>query len=135
MAAIRILIVEDHAPWAAYIQSLISLEPSLQLLDIASDGKEGLRKAAELKPDVVLLDMNLPAMHGIDVARELKRSAHNARVLFVSMDPTPEIIKEAIAEGAGGYVLKTDASEIVQAILVALAGGVFLSTSLRSLPL
>jgi DNA-binding NarL/FixJ family response regulator len=136
MPVIRVLIIEDYAPWAKFLHTLISQEPSLQVVDVASDGQEGLRKAAELKPDLVLLDVTLPGINGIDVACELKRTAHNPLVLFVSQNPSPAIVAEALATGAGGYVLKTEAKDIVRAISIALAGGVFLSASLqiRNLP-
>ena len=133
MPAIRVLIIEDYLPWANFLQSLVSRERSLQLVDVASNGQEGLRKAAELKPDLVLLDVNLPGMNGIDVARALKGNTHKPLVLFISQDSSLAIVKEALAVGAVGYVLKTEAREIVQAISVALAGGVFLSTSLQIL--
>ena len=96
----------------------------------AADGLEAVWKAEELQPDLILLDINLPKMHGFDVAKQIRRLAPHARILFMSQESSTEIVREALSLGAHGYVHKMSAAtDLLPAIDAVLAGQRFVSRS------
>ena len=86
---LRILVVEDFAPFRDLICTTLQLHREYQIIE-AADGLEGVRKVEELQPDLILLDINLPKMHGFDVARQIGRLAPQARLLFMSQESSPD---------------------------------------------
>jgi CheY-like chemotaxis protein len=126
--SIRILIVDDFKPWRLKIRSLIQRRPEWQVLSDASDGLEAVRKAAELKPDLILLDIGLSELNGIDAAREIFRVSPQTKILFVTQQTSADMKQAALATGAMGYVLKTDAArELLTAMETVLRGELFVS--------
>jgi DNA-binding NarL/FixJ family response regulator len=100
----------------------------LQLVAEASDGLEAVQKIQLLKPDLILLDISLPNLNGIEVAREISKSAHSVKILFVSNEIHTDVVNAALSNGALGYVAKADAgTELLPAIESALRGETFLS--------
>jgi len=96
----------------------------------AADGWEAIRRTEELQPDVILLDINLPKMHGFDVAKQIRRLAPSARLLFMSQESSPDIVREALSLGAQGYIQKVSAAtDLLPAIDAVLAGQRFVSRS------
>ena len=65
---LRILVVEDHAPFRRLVCAALQRRAEFQTIE-AADGLEAVRKAEELQPDVILLDVNLPGMHGLTSLR------------------------------------------------------------------
>ena len=72
----------------------------------ASDGFEAVQKAADLQPDLILLDIGLPKLNGIEVARRVGKVAPLAKILFLTVESDPDVIKEALGVGALGYIHK-----------------------------
>jgi len=71
MPLIRVLVVDDFAPFRRFICSTLSHRPNLQIICEVSDGQEAVRAAEELKPDLILLDIGLPTLNGIAAARQI----------------------------------------------------------------
>jgi two-component system, NarL family, nitrate/nitrite response regulator NarL len=127
---LRILVVEDHARFRHLICAALQQRAEFQTIE-AADGLEGVQKAEALQPDVILLDINLPQMHGFEVAKQIRRLVPHARILFVSQESPPEIVRQALRLGALGYVQKISAAtDLLPAIDAALAGQRFVSRSL-----
>ena len=127
---LRILVVEDHAPFRHAICAALHERAEFQTLE-AVDGLEAVRKAEELQPDLILLDINLPKMNGFEVAKQIRRLAPQARLLFMSQESSPDIVREALGLGAHGYIHKISAATDLQsAIDAVLAGQRFVSRSL-----
>ena len=125
---LRILLVEDYAPFRRRIAAALQ-QSEYQTIE-AADGLEGVQKAEELQPDVILLDINLPKIHGFEVAKEVRRLAPHARLLFLSQESSPDIVKQALSLGALGYIQKVSAAaDLLPAIEAALAGRRFVSQS------
>jgi len=108
---------------------MLQPSPEWQIIGEAADGLEAIQKAEELHPDVVLLDVGMPLLNGIEAAKTIFRIVPDAKVLFVSVDLCPELVKGALRTGAHGYVVKADASSDLQnAMRAVLRGERFVGT-------
>ena len=128
---LKILVVEDHAPFRRVICAALRERAEVQTME-AADGLEAVRKAEELQPDLVLLDLNLPKMNGFEVAKRIRTLVPHARLLFMSQESSSDIVAKAFSLGAYGYIQKISAATDLQsAIDAVLAGRQFVSPSLR----
>ena len=127
---IRILVVEDFKPFRQFHCSRLGTRPEFHVVAEASDGLEAVRLAKDLQPDLILLDVGLPKLNGIDAARQIRTLAPKAKIIFVSQESSASVVEEALAIGAAGYVLKTDAIHLLAAVDAVLAGGQFVSALL-----
>lgn len=126
-APIRILIADDHALLRAGLRKLLDAEPDLEVVGEAGDGPETLARIKELAPDVVLLDLTMPRMNGLEVLRSIRDAASRTRILVLTMHDDEGYLREALEEGASGYVLKQAAdTELLSAIRAVHGGGTFL---------
>ena len=131
LTAVRVLLVEDYQPFRHFVRATLEARPGLQVIGEASDGFEGVQKAAELHPDLILLDLGLPTLNGIEAAHQISRLVPAATILFVSQNSDAEIVNEVLSNGAKGYVRKEDASsDLMPAIEAALRGQRFVSKTL-----
>ena len=127
----RILVVEDSEPFRKIICSTLEKRPELQVVGEAADGLEAVQKAEKLQPDLILLDIGLPTLGGIEAARRIRELSPQSRILFVSQDSSVHVVQGALAEGAKGYVVKTDARrELLTAVDAVLRGEQFVSRRL-----
>jgi DNA-binding NarL/FixJ family response regulator len=128
---VRILVVEDFAPYRKFICSTVGKRPNLQVICEVSDGPEAVQKAEELKPDLILLDIGLPTLDGIEAARQIGKVAPESKIIFVTQESSPEFVQAALNLGAWGYVVKTRAaSDLLAAIEAVLDGRQFVSSGL-----
>ena len=124
---IRILIVDDHAVLRAGLRMLLEAEPDMEVVGEAEDGAEGLKRILELVPDVVLLDVTMPDMDGLEVLRRIRDGSPQTRVLMLTMHDDEGYLREALAAGSSGYVLKRAADiELLSAIRAVHRGGTYL---------
>jgi DNA-binding NarL/FixJ family response regulator len=131
--AIRVLVVDDYEPFRRFICSTLEKRPELQIVGDASDGLEAVQKAEELRPDLIVLDVGLPALTGIEAARRIRKLSPESRILFVSQETSAHFVRGALAEGAKGYVVKTDARrELLTAVDAVLRGRQYLSSKLSA---
>jgi DNA-binding NarL/FixJ family response regulator len=126
----KILVVEDYEPFRRFVGSLVQPRPEFQTTQ-ASDGLEAVQKAEELQPDLILLDIGLPGLNGLEVARRVRKLAPGARILFISQESSPDVVREALILGAKGYVHKPRAaSDLLRAVETVLRGEQFVSDGL-----
>jgi CheY-like chemotaxis protein len=108
------------------------VKDDLQIVGEASDGLEAVQKAKLLTPDLILLDIDLPTLNGIHVARRLRDLIPRARVLFLSIESSSDIVREAFNVGGAGYVCKLHVgTELLPAIEMVLMGRQFVSSQLE----
>ena len=120
--SVRILFVDDFEPWRRCLCSFLQHRPALQIIDEASDGLEAVEKSRELQPDIVLLDVGLPTLNGIEAARQIREVSPRSRVIFLSENTCPDVVREALRVGGSGYVVKSDAGgDLVAALDAAIA--------------
>ena len=135
MDVTRLLIVDDDPLVRSALTFMLGGQPDLEVVGEAGDGREGVSRAAELKPDVVLMDIRMPRLNGLDATRRLLASDDPPRVIVLTTFDADEYVVEALAAGADGFLLKdTPPPEVVEAIRKVAQGDPMLSPAVtRSL--
>jgi CheY-like chemotaxis protein len=111
---------------------LFQARPQWQVIAEAADGPEAIQKAEELKPDLIVLDIGLPKLNGIEAARRIRRVSPSTKIVFLSQNNDPDVVRVALSTGALGYVQKTDVrSDLLPAIEAVLQGRQFVSSSIK----
>jgi DNA-binding NarL/FixJ family response regulator len=128
---IRVFVVDDHEPFRRFVCSMLRRQASVQVVGEVQDGLEAVRQAELLQPDLIILDIGLPGLNGIEVARRIGKVASAARIIFLTQECAPDIVKEAFSLGAWGYVIKARAgTELLAAVEAVSNGSTFLSEGL-----
>jgi DNA-binding NarL/FixJ family response regulator len=131
VAAIRVLLVDDHEVARRSIRSVLSREANLDVIGETADGEEAIKKAEELHPTIILLDITLPGISGIQAARRIRVVSPNSRIIFVSQHDSIQTARDALSVGAHGYVVKSDAGrDLLKAIEAVHEGQTFVSRTL-----
>ena len=131
MHTARLLLADDHKEIRDKVKRY--LEAEFNVLDAVENGRALLDAAAELDPDVCLLDISMPVLDGIETANQLKESGSKAKVIFLTVHEDADFLQAALNTGASGYVIKRRmASDLHRAVKEALAGRIFISSSVDS---
>lgn len=120
MSVLRILIADDHEVARRGIRALLESHPGWEVCGEAADGREAVACASRLRPDLVLLDIGMPSLNGLDAARQILATAPQTRVLILTMHDTEQVVREVLAAGALGFLLKSDAGRDLVAAVEAL---------------
>lgn len=127
MTPIRVLMADDHAVLRAGLKALLSAEKDIDVVGEAEDGIECLKQAIELGPDVVLLDINMPLCSGLSCLTQIQEAVPGTRVLVLTMHDEASYLRQVLASGGSGFILKQAAGEeLLTAIRTVHEGGVFL---------
>jgi DNA-binding NarL/FixJ family response regulator len=131
---IRVLIVDDFDPWQGFVICQLERQPNVRIIGFASDGLEAVQKAEELQPDLILLDVGLPKLNGIEAARQIRNLVPRAKIIFLSSDSDPDVVRAAFLAGGRGYVLKSDAEgALLPGVETVLLGKQFVSPSIAKI--
>ena len=126
-----VLIVDDHAVVRAGLRFLVDAEQDLETVGQAGSVAEAVALADSVSPDVILLDVVMPDQSGIAGIPALIEAHPEARILVLSMEDNSGYVREALAAGASGYVLKEAVdTEVVRAIREVAQGGRYLQPEL-----
>jgi len=124
------LLADDHNLLLEAFKRL--LEPEFEVVGTVADGRALLAAARKLKPDVIVLDIAMPLLNGLEAARQLKGMSPHPKLIFLTMNPDPDIAAEALRVGATGYLLKTSvASELIKAIRDAVHGLKYVTPTMK----
>jgi DNA-binding NarL/FixJ family response regulator len=114
---LRILIADDHELVRRGLIALLQAHEGWEICGEASDGREAVEKAKQLKPDVVILDVGMPNLNGLAATRQLSRQDPHCKIIVLTITDTDQIVQEALDAGARGFVLKSDAArDLVSAV-------------------
>jgi DNA-binding NarL/FixJ family response regulator len=120
MSGLRILIADDHEVARQGIRALLETHPGWEVCAEAKDGREAVELATNSKPDIVLLDIGMPNLNGLDAARQILAMSPTIRILILTMHDAEQVVREVLAAGARGFVLKSDAARDLVAAVDAL---------------
>lgn len=124
---IRIFLADDHAVLRAGLRALLNAEADMEV--VGESGGDGgcVDLILQANPDLVLLDINMPGCNGLDVLADLRQQQPQTRVLMLTMHDDAQYLRQVLAAGGAGYVLKQAAdTELLTAIRTVYNGGVFL---------
>ncbi|MFC3895467.1 response regulator [Lentzea rhizosphaerae] len=123
MTAVRVLVVDDQRLVREGIASLLDIQPGVEVIGTAADGREAVEQTLALSPDVVLMDVRMPGMDGVDAMAVLAKRAPGCRVVMLTTFDDEEYVVQALRAGAAGYLLKDlPAAELAEAVRLAHAG-------------
>jgi two-component system, NarL family, nitrate/nitrite response regulator NarL len=136
--AIRVVLVDDHAPFRSYLSTLLSQHEDLLIVGEAWDLDSVLHLMASLDPahppDVLLVDVEMPGNGGPAVASAVLAAHPMLRVLALSMHDEPVFVAAMVSAGARGYILKEDSlASIVAGIRTVAAGGHYFSAAIGNI--
>ena len=122
----RVLLADDHQIFLEGLKGL--LEPEFDLVGTVEDGRALVKEAERLRPDVIVADISMPLLNGIEAVRQIKKSDHRIKVVFLTMHPDLSFVTLAFEVGASGYVIKNSASrELITAINDAMMGKTYVT--------
>jgi DNA-binding NarL/FixJ family response regulator len=123
---LRVLLADDHEDFLAIETRL--LEPEFDVIEKVQDGRASLELAIRLQPDVLILDITMPLVNGIEAAQQLRAKGSGVKIVFLTVHGDAEYVREAVAVGALGYVIKSRmASDLLPALRAAAAGHEYFS--------
>jgi DNA-binding NarL/FixJ family response regulator len=128
---LRVLVAEDFEPFRLLIHSMLESSLNLQIICEVSDGVKAVRKTEELQPHLIVLDVGLPSLNGIAAARQIRRLSPQSKIVFLSLESSPDVVHEAICVGNAVYVTKTAVgTDLLPAIEAVLQNRQFVSNAL-----
>lgn len=127
----RTLIVDDVEDFRRFTCSTLAQRTECEVVGEAADGLQAVAQAEQLQPDLILLDLGLPTINGIEAARRIRKVSPNSKILFFTQNCSREIAQEALRTGANGYLLKSDATNLLSAVQIVFQGEQFVSNRVK----
>src|SRR6266852_5786702 len=114
---VRILVADDHQVVRTGLRALLESKTGWQVCGEASNGREAVEKAGQLKPDVAVLDIGMPLLNGVEATRQIRKLSPQTEILILTMHDSELLVQEVLSAGAHGYILKDDADrDLVTAV-------------------
>ncbi len=123
MAAISILIADDHEIVRYGISTYLSSSEDINIVGEASTGEECIRLFKEEEPDLCILDIGMPDMNGVETAKAIRELDPETKILILSMHINKQILSDVLEAGINGYLMKnTDKSDLLNGIRAIMKG-------------
>ena len=117
MAALKILIADDHEIVRKGLRAILEGQRDLEIVGEAEDGRRAVAMAKELNPQIVVLDLAMPSLNGLEATKQIMKARPQTKVLILTMQEADPLIRDVLDAGARGYILKTDAGrDLVTAV-------------------
>lgn len=130
----KILIVDDQRLMREGLATIIGLEPGMDVVGTAEDGRDAYAKVIEWQPDVVLMDIRMPGMDGVEGAQLILKHFPETKILILTTFDDAELILSVLEIGVHGYLLKDMPSEaIISAIHTVYNGGTVLQQDITAM--
>ncbi len=117
----RVLLADDHTIVRQGLRSLLESKAKVEVIAEASDGRESVSMAKELKPDLVIMDIAMPGLNGLEALVQLKLLEFPLKVIILSMHVEENYVKRALRSGASGYVYKGSAFDDLELAIKAVS--------------
>lgn len=119
----RILLADDHDVVRRGLRQLLEDHEGWTVCGEATTGRQAVEMAKELRPHLVILDLTMPDLNGLEATRHIRKELPSTQVLVFTMHESEQLVREVLAAGAKGYVLKSDAARLIVSAVEALAQG------------
>src|SRR5262245_7351409 len=119
---IRIMLADDHEVVRQGLRRILESREDWEICGEASDGRAAVELAIKLKPDVMVMDMSMRGLNGLEATRRIRRALPGTEALIFTACESVELIREALAAGARGYILKSESGPRIIEAVEALAG-------------
>jgi DNA-binding NarL/FixJ family response regulator len=113
MKTLRILLADDHEMMRRGVRSILTEHTGWEICGEAVDGRQAVELAQKLRPDVIVMDLAMPELNGLEATRQIRRVMPKAEILVLTFDESEALVREVLAAGARGYVLKNDVSRVL----------------------
>jgi DNA-binding NarL/FixJ family response regulator len=134
MQKIRVLLIDDHNLVRQGLRRLLELSEHIEIVGEVGDGRAALEAVERERPAVAIIDISLPGLNGIEVTRQIGKSAPSTRVLILSMHADEPYVRQSLQAGARGYLLKdADEQDLIKAVTALSTGGSYFSPSVSKL--
>ena len=131
MSRLAILVADDHDIVRRGLRAVLGARPGWEVVAEVTDGAQAVDAARRSPPDVAVLDLSMPGLNGLDAARQIRQFSPRTRIIILTVHRPSTLVKEVVAAGASGLVLKSDASEqLISAIEMVAGGQMFFSGQL-----
>jgi two-component system, NarL family, response regulator NreC len=132
MAPYHVVLADDHILVRQGIKKILQEDPEMCVVGEAADGIELMELLKKIAPDMVILDISMPRLKGLAAAEKIRQLYPDIKVLILSMHRNKEYLRQALAAGVHGYLLKEDADvALFAAIEVVRQGNFFMSPLLE----
>jgi DNA-binding NarL/FixJ family response regulator len=118
---VRILLADDHAVIRHGLRHLLEQRSGWTVCGEATSGREAVEMVGHLQPDVAVVDVAMPDLNGLEATRQIRRASPGTEVLIFTMHESERLVREVLAAGAKGYMLKSDAARSITAAVEALS--------------
>src|SRR5215469_8132005 len=117
MSTLKLLLADDHEIVRKGLRAVLEAQKDCEVVGEAADGRQAIALVKNLNPDIVILDISMPLLNGLEATRQILKIRPQTKVLILTMHESDSLIRDILAVGARGYILKTDVgNDLVAAV-------------------
>jgi DNA-binding NarL/FixJ family response regulator len=129
--SLRVVLADDHALLRHALATLLNSRPDVDVVAEAADGHEAIEATEQWRPDVVIMDVGMPRLNGIEATRQIHTRFPGTKIVILSAYGDAEVVGEALAAGACGFIIKrSDIDELALALRLVATGNIYVSSEL-----